>query len=82
MKKKIKKRTENDYLKSISNMVDLFYENRRLKRNINKAIEYIETLYIDEYDGNSYYIKDNTGKDDLGIEDITNNVKNILKVEE
>ena len=42
MKKKIKKRTENDYLKSISNIVDLFYENRRLKRNINKAIEEIK----------------------------------------
>lgn len=41
MKKKIKKRTENDYLKSISNIVDLFYENRQLKRNINKAIEEI-----------------------------------------
>ena len=42
MKKKIKKRTENDYLKSISNIVDLFYDNRRLKRNINKAIEEIK----------------------------------------
>lgn len=42
MKKKNKKLNENDYLKSISNIVDLFYENRRLKRNITKAIEYIK----------------------------------------
>ena len=39
MKKKNKKLNENDYLKSISNMVDLFYENRRLKRNIKQFIE-------------------------------------------
>ena len=46
MKKKIKKRTESVYLKSISNIVDLFYENRQLKRNINKAKEHLkESIY-------------------------------------
>lgn len=42
MKKKIKKLDEKDYLKSISNIVDLVYENRRLKRNIKKVIEEIK----------------------------------------
>ena len=53
-----------------------------LEYNRDKAIEYIDTLYIDEYDGNSYYIKDNTGNDKLGIEDIPNNIKNILRGED
>lgn len=39
MKKKIKKLEEKDYLKSISNIIDLLFENRRLKRNIKKVID-------------------------------------------
>lgn len=45
MKKKIKKLNEKDYLKSISNIVDLFYDNRRLRKNITKALDKIEELY-------------------------------------
>lgn len=53
-----------------------------LEYNRDKAIEYINTLYIAEYDGNSYYIKDNKDNDELGIEDIPNNIKKILRGEE
>lgn len=67
MKKKIKKRTENDYLKSISNIVDLFYENRQLKRNINKAIKYIEKLFILEDDNVTYEFKNDEIKPLLKI---------------
>ena len=67
MKKKLKKRTENDYLKSISNIVDLFYENRQLKRNINKAIKYIEKLFILEDDNVTYEFKNDEIKPLLKI---------------
>ena len=39
MKKKL---NEKVYIKSISNIVDLLFENRRLKRNIKQAIEEIK----------------------------------------
>ena len=57
MKKKIKKLNEKDYLKSISNIVDLFYENRRLKEQINKAIKYIASLDYFPYDENVNFEK-------------------------
>lgn len=57
MKKKLKKLEEKDYLKSISNIVDLLYENRRLKEQINKAIKYISSLDYFPYDENVNFEK-------------------------
>ena len=42
-KRKLK---DEDYVNSISNVVDLLFKARRLEKKINKAIEYIESYNL------------------------------------
>ena len=60
---------------------ELYNSYMEQENKINKAIEYLETLKIDDYDGNAYYICDKYNKE-LGIEGIKEITLEILKGEE
>lgn len=56
-------------------------ENERLHSIIKEVREYIETLQINEYDGNSYWIG-HKDSEDLSIEDTKEELLEILDKEE
>ena len=55
-----------------------YKEYQDLKERVDKAIEYIEKLTIEDYDSNAYFIQDKYDKW-LGIEEIPNKLLEILK---